>query len=533
MSILNNPALRVLLLAMACALAVGCDSGRSDRQLAVSQMRHKPSTEQPSKSGIHDFLAAAAAADAMPDRLQRCLAFPDPPRSHWSRATVVAYCDYLFKPVVTAAEVRELVAAGHAAELDARLASALQAQLANPADPRLDAAYYQLFFDPPPDLRPVLDAWKKQSPDSAYAHAASAFAYLAAASTARGNAFIEETSDAQLEGMTKLLGPARADLERAVALEPRLAVAHSGMIMIGLYLRRDYALDAARRGFGVDPSNYLLFDGMRMAAEPRWGGSAKELADVVSRAQALAGRNPLLSLLRNEATAAELGLDECGCRVEKPLDLNSLFDQPARRDLLEGAALYADEIESNESAAVYYSEASRFGWDTPNNVSGRLDALQALDEFPFSLTAANYYLARKPGDTDALAGRATAYSHLRDRPHMKQDLAAILALRPDDLWALGSLGHEDVLNDNDLVHGAEIARRLLKSHPDKPDGWFLEAAIELKRKDPRAKASVATFMRRFGADPDEQEDVTFLRDLQSGVSYASRASDASSGDGGE
>lgn len=38
------------------------------------------------------FLDAAKKAEAIRDPLQRCLAYPDPPRSHWSHDAVDAYC---------------------------------------------------------------------------------------------------------------------------------------------------------------------------------------------------------------------------------------------------------------------------------------------------------------------------------------------------------------------------------------------------------------------------------------------------------
>ncbi len=46
------------------------------------------------------FIEAMKKAEAIADPLQRCLAYPDPPDSHWSRDTVVAYCHYRLQPLL-------------------------------------------------------------------------------------------------------------------------------------------------------------------------------------------------------------------------------------------------------------------------------------------------------------------------------------------------------------------------------------------------------------------------------------------------
>jgi hypothetical protein len=46
------------------------------------------------------FLAAVERAENIADPVQRCLAYPDPPGSHWSANAVHAYCQYRYQPII-------------------------------------------------------------------------------------------------------------------------------------------------------------------------------------------------------------------------------------------------------------------------------------------------------------------------------------------------------------------------------------------------------------------------------------------------
>src|SRR6185312_4190120 len=137
------------------------------------------------------FLDAAERAEKIADPLQRCLAYPDPPGSHWDREMVAAYCKYHYQPTITFAQVRQMVQAGRARELDRMFDAALHAQLTDPdARGRLDQIFLDDFGEASFDIRSTLDAWKRQSPDSAFAWAASGYEYRQMASQARGEDYI-------------------------------------------------------------------------------------------------------------------------------------------------------------------------------------------------------------------------------------------------------------------------------------------------------------------------------------------------------
>lgn len=136
------------------------------------------------------FLTAARRAEAIPDLLQRCLRYPDPPGLAWSKNVTDAYCHYQFDPWVTPNDARELIQGGQAAELDKRLAEAMHAQLSQPGmQGALDRTFNLDFKDGSEENRGLMDAWKRQLPKSAFALAASGTAYVEMAQRIRGSKY--------------------------------------------------------------------------------------------------------------------------------------------------------------------------------------------------------------------------------------------------------------------------------------------------------------------------------------------------------
>jgi hypothetical protein len=95
---------------------------------------NKPRTKaQPfTPAEITAFLAQAQQARVVADPLQRCLAFPDPPGSHWSHDAVAAYCRYTTQSAISVAELTTLIQEGHGDQVDERMADAMKKQRAQP-----------------------------------------------------------------------------------------------------------------------------------------------------------------------------------------------------------------------------------------------------------------------------------------------------------------------------------------------------------------------------------------------------------------
>ena len=501
-----------LAVVVACAATLSCADSSSTGNPPSNPPTHRVASP---RSDFDAFLAAADAAEARfpADKLNRCLAYPDPPLSHWSHPVVAAYCQYLFQPAIAVSDVRELIDHGHAKELDQRLADALQAQLSqHSARGLLDRIFAQDFDEAPDDLRPVLDKWKSQSPNSAFALAASGDAYVAAADRARGGDYIENTPQHKIDAMDQLMTLAKADLEKAVAIEPRLTPVYTSMIDAGGHvLGRQYAQDAAARGLHVDPSNFDIYAKLLWLAQPKWGGSEAEIIAITNQAQEHASDNPLLMLLKVEPQAATLGLDDCGCRADSAPDYYELFDQAAVGGLLESAGLTSAAAHKNGPAAIYLSEAFRFGWGVPENISAKINALVELHKPESALGLANRHLALKPDDEERLELRAMVYSQMKDSADAEKDMLKILSITKDDLWVLNNLAHTYVENTHEWDKAWAITDRLIKEYPGKSDGWLLRGMIQANQPRPGLKDTVDYYQAHFGDDPDEQTNLNALK----------------------
>ena len=458
------------------------------------------------------FLVAAKQAEVIKDPLQRCLAYPDPPRSHWSPEAVTAYCHYRYQPVIPFTEVQSLIQSGHAAEVDKRFAQVLQAQLTQP-DLRglLDRTYYEDFNNGSFDIRPTLDAWKRDSPRSAYAYAASGYAYVQMAFDARGEQYIANTPQSSIDAMDKLLTQADADLRHAIELDPRVTPAYTAMVNAGgLSLGRTYGLDAARHGLAIAPDNYAIYDMQMWLDQPKWGGSLMAMKHLADQAQAHAKGNPLLILLQSRQPFYEAN----NCECEKDIELAAYpaaLDQVALSTDLAKAGNAASGSMRLEMSVIYLSEALRFNQGLDGERVRRAFALVDFDEAGWAVTEASQLIATSPRNADAFKVRAHAYEEMNDYAHAEKDFRAALVLDPNDLWSLSQLGEMFVYWTHDWDKGWDVADQLIKAHPENPYGWILRATIQEQQPRAGLKDTVEYFAAHFGSDPAMAKRLTRMR----------------------
>lgn len=445
------------------------------------------------------FLDKAKLAEANAGPLQRCLAYPDPPGSHWSADTVSAYCHYRFQPVITFSDVQTLIQEGKAAEVDRRFAQLLQAQLTEPgARGALDRAFYQDFKNGSFDIRPTLDAWTRASPNSAFAWAASGYAYVQMAADARGDQFMADTPQSSVDAMGKLLAEADTDLRHAIKLDPRLTPAYSAMINAGtLGLGRKYATDAGQRGLAIAPDNFDIYSMLMWFDQPKWGGSLDAMNVLSEQAQHVADHNPLLRMLQSARPYYEVS--NCGCT--SALELAAY---PAALDQLgiSGHLMMAGDVAHNANHAVsviYLSEALRFNPGLDNARVHRIYDLVDFDEVPWAMNDASQMIKAMPNDEAPLKARAYAYIMQGDYAHAERDYRAAVALAPDDSQSLVRLGYMYVIQTHDWDKGWAIAEQMIKAHPGNPYGWMLRAEIQQHQPRPGLRDTVDYFQSHFGS----------------------------------
>lgn len=486
------------------------------RHLPAARLMHsRPSNPPPfSDDQLKQFLAAARQAEAITEPLQRCLVYPDPPGLAWSKEVTSAYCHYQFDPLVTPDAARQLIQTGHAADLDRRLAEVMHTQLSQPGmQGALDRTFNIDFKNGSEDTRALIDAWKRQSPTSPFALAASGTAYVEMAQLARGSDYASKTQKSSFESMGRLLERARTDLDQAVVLDPHVTPAYGAMIYAAA-LDGDgaYAVSAAKRGLAVDPANYTIYARLVWMAQPKWGGTVKDMQGVITSAQHHANQNPLLRLLLSESGGGEAYVEDCDCNPLTELDLyRQVFAEAAPVGMLMSAGWAAQNRNSAALSVVYRSELLRFDPSKIDHREGRAFDLPLLGQSEWALAEGNALIALSPNGEDAFDVRGLAYESMGDLNHAAGDYEQALRLNPSDTWTLAELGNIYVHSNHDWDKGWITANRLIQTSPDNPQGWLLRASIQKDEPREGLDQTISDFVVRFGNDPSKQAFVAKMR----------------------
>ncbi len=532
---------RVLLLVGLIALGVGETywTVRHARQSAIEARQALQAAQHPVvKAGrlftsdeIYAFLDKAKQAEKIADPLQRCLAYPDPPNSHWLPAAVRAYCQYRMQPLMPFAEVKTLIENGQAAEADKRLASMLDAQLTQPGSRGLLDRTFEQDFGSSFAVREVLDAWKRASPNSAFAYAASGYAYGQMAGEARGAQWMKDTPTSSVESMDRLLQQADTDLQKAIALNPRITPIYSAMIGAGgLSFGQAYALNAAKQAQAVDPANFDIYSDLMWLAQPNWYGSIDAMKHLAADAQKHADKNPLLVLELSKPLSYD-NLDDCDCHTSDQLaTYPTIFDQVSTSQQLLSAGHAAESSHSLGLAVVYFSEALRFDPDLFDERLHRIYDLNNFDESQWAVDEATQMMKAYPNAEDLWKARGYSYEMLNDYPHEAADLQRASEMAPDDPSALMQLSEVYVNDLHDWKKAWDVSTLTIQRFPNMPAGWVYRAIIQKSQPHAGLQQTVDEFAARFGNDPAQLKTLTWLRAqlaLQQGAAKAKAASHVS------
>lgn len=520
---------RVLLIAGVLALGAGevawvvhagreaAEQARQTRAVAQAQQKQQavtllPPARQFTRAETYEFLAATKRAEALADPLARCLAYPDPPGSHWAPDAVEAYCHYHVQPLPSFAEVKALIEHDRAAELDRRLAEALHLQQTKPeARGLLDRIYLKVFDTGSFDVRPTLDAWKRQSPDSAFAWAASGTAYVAMAAKARGSDYIANTSESNIRAMDNLTSEAVSDLQQAIRLDRAVTPAYTALIhAAGMDGGRDQVDAAIRQALDAVPDDYSIYNRAMWVQEPKWGGSLEAMDSLARRAQTHAAANPMLKLLlpmRSFYQVYEAGLPAKDELARYPAVLDQLIDSPN----LTWVGKLASHAGDQAAAAVYQSEVLRFVPEDDQARVNRAYALMDFDEGDWAVADLSRILARSPHDAFAREMRAYGYDLQEDYAHTEQDLRVLLTDDPRNLGLQMKLGLLYTDWGPRWDKSWAIADAMIHDEPQSPNGWLLRATIQQRQPRAGLNDTVRQIDERFGKDPRMAKTLLQLR----------------------
>ena len=139
-------------------------------------------------------------------------------------------------------------------------------------------AAFRDFYATDPDLAPKFDSWVAKFPSSYVARVARAIYYKKVGFESRGTAYIQDTSQSQIDGMSAAFEKAVADLRLSETMSPKPFLTYFHLLDIGNaagakeQLRGIY--DQASR---LDPASYAIRLKYMNTLQTRWGGSLEEM----------------------------------------------------------------------------------------------------------------------------------------------------------------------------------------------------------------------------------------------------------------
>lgn len=437
---------------------------------------------------VKGFMTAVAQAATITDPYQRCLHMPDLPGSHWRPEAVAAYCRFASEDTLTSTRFRQLIATGHAAEVDEAFASYLKVQLRDPAHSgRLDAAIQRTGIDATSTAtRQAIDSWMHQRPDSAFAVAATAIQFHVSAATARGSAAARHTSDEQLRAMRELDLFAAKDFDRASTMAPAVPSMYGHMFAAGVLLGdQAYAERAVARGLALQPTELALRKAHAMMSGEKWGGSAVAVHRQGEEAAQLATHAPLLWLVVGQVAIADATADS----RQTPADGNYLgvVTEVASADALASLASLAEYRGVMDQAFLLAVEALRFD-------GGNARALATVGAFAQFLGERNWAdetmiaAAKDHPYSLEVAGTVGGYLAYRGMPEKAEPLLQlVLADRPEDRAATMALAQVYARPGGNKDEALKLLDGLIERNPDDSRARFLRDSLRRGPGDPPAR----------------------------------------------
>ncbi|NKF24538.1 hypothetical protein G7Y82_19680 [Solimonas sp. C16B3] len=452
----------ILLSAVLCLCAMRTEAQAPTTTLDYSRI--------PSQWRYH--IERIVAAEQQPDALARCIAHPPPLKSMWPDGLAKAYCEQIHDDSTPKlAAIEAALKAGQAGDLDARFAGMVAAIARDPF--QRDRTIFSYRSVESADGRGLTAAqeWLKRTPDSPYALAARGFAYLGLAEKARGTGWARNMSDAQMRGMRENLKLAVSDLSTVASRQPKMISTYVGL-MNAAQLDGDFreqGAAAVQSALEIAPRNCTVYLALSYSAQPKWGGSIKQLRAIARLANLHVRDNPLLARVRSypvgyAAYERMRGSDDATRQRLLPV-LERAFRLGPDVSYAERIARTTWRKEPAASLA-YWSQVARFdpgeidAWINRGFSWTRVFGAAGAD---LGISDLRHALSLDGDNRDAHIDLANAYALKREPARAEEQLQAVIKLDAGNarnlqadrrmLAGIVTFGHRDPVRALQLVNG--------------------------------------------------------------------------------
>jgi len=462
--------------------------------------------------------AQIQTAEAITDKLQRCLAYPNPPEFHWNPKVVEAFCRLSLRSMISWDELSDALANNHPEILDQAFSAYLEKTYQENQHGFLIWTYWWMFSGPSTKVEDVTKRWVTIDPNSPFARAARGEYLLAAAWQARGEKFARDTSEDNFARAHALAAEAKQEFDEAIDRSPRMIEAYYGNMRIAR-LTSDHALfdESVQKAIALDPADKWIYDEWMSASEPKWGGSIPQMIELSLRAAQHAKENPMLELLGASpyCTAAEQSAcPECkdgkrSYRTALDWYRKALLAGPAPC-ALNRAGDFADWIGGDEESVIRYDmQAYRFTGDTEKLLRSS-QALQRLGKTDWALQSVDKLLKQWPKYVKAMLYRGWILESAHRATEAEHVFRGVLQIDPQNREANTELVglYTGVLHQR--ASAEDIVEHLMKANPNNPRIWLLEAALDKDGSVKQCKYDLEQYLSLVDtttADDYEQRDI--------------------------
>lgn len=454
-------------------------------QAQETQALIPPRTDMP--AALQPFFKKAREADAIKDRLARCLAMPDLPGNQWPAGLAEAHCQMAYGHHAGPRKLRELLDKKAYAELEAAYRADLDGHFAKGA---VSEAIHRSFdhFDGGAESNELSKRWLDNAPKSAFALAARGVHFRRAAAKARGGDVISKTPRANLARMALLSEMAVDLLEQAIAREPKLIAAHEALIGVARLAGMDEVHQRAfKRGMEIDKLCSRLTQEHMSSLRPRWGGSYEEMETYAAQLAPFQKERPLIALtlaaIPGDLSTWVLKHPQFKEKVELLLPAAQLSTDFPIHDVL------ARSMSSlNHDAWLtlqYLYTANRFMDDDLWITRTKGRALLYAGEAEWSLLPLQRAAVLDPADDSTKVMLAQAYYQLERWPDAQPAYVALLDMKDRREEALRAL-FDMSMRTREAVKVFEYAELLNKEYPAYDYPWFIRGWAFYKEGKPGA-----------------------------------------------
>jgi tetratricopeptide (TPR) repeat protein len=339
-----------------------------------------------------------------------------------------------------------LLLEGKYEELDNKLQALQKAYIGDRSiEKSIHRAFYE-FYRADPRIGRALDKWIAKRPNSAMPYLARGIYRTRTGWVNRGENWSSNTSDSQFSGMA-------AWFSVAMIIDPSLMEPYCYLIEIDINEGGRKTRTLFNQALKINPISFIVRESYLHSKLPRWGGSYKDMNEIIAEAQSYCKDDPQLKLLEGRVAA----------------DIGEL-------------ALFRKDY---QGAIKYFNDALVNG-DYPFYNQNMGEALYGIDDYKGAVDQFSRVITAKPGFKRAWWMRSQAYKMLHKFSQALADINYTINMEPDDDKAIAARGYI-FENAGDFASALRDFRKADKLNPKNSE--YQEAIKDVQQWMKRTKTN--------------------------------------------